>query len=56
MKFVLGVLWSKTNKEKSTEKCPPFLLKPLYTCVNAMPRAKKRSAIGSNFKEEDPLG
>ena len=52
MKFVLK---SKTNKDKSTEIRIPLLLKPnLYeymrTC-NA--ESQKRSAKGSNFKEDD---
>ena len=50
MKFVLE---SKTNKEKSTVIFPPLLLKTPYIWASAMPIAKKRSAKGSNFKEDE---
>ena len=51
MKFVLE---SKTNKGKSTETFPNLtLLKTPYIWASAMPRAKKRSAKGSNFKEDE---
>ena len=50
MKFVLY------KKDNATEILPPLLLKPTYMyciCTRAMPRAKKRSAKGSSFKEDD---
>ena len=51
MKFVL---YSETNKDKSTEIFPPLLLKPTV-CALRMCNVKgqKRSAKGSNFKEDD---
>ena len=39
--FVKFELYSKTNKDKSTEIFPPLLLKPTYICALAMPRFKK---------------
>ena len=51
MKYLLQ---SKKDKDKSTEIFPPLLLKPIYkymrTCNAEGP---KRSAKGSNFKEDD---
>ena len=55
MKFVLSI---NTNKDKSTEILPPFLLKlPYYmlNCSCAMPRAKKRSAKVNNLKNTTVL-
>ena len=45
MKFAL---YSKTNKDKSTEIFPPRLLIPTDICTS-----QKKSAKGSNFKEDD---
>ena len=49
-----------TNKDKSKEIFLPLLPKPLmynctYICACAMSRAKKKSAKGSNFKEDDSV-
>ena len=41
------------NKDKSTEIFPPLLLKQTNICQRAMPRAKKRSAKGTNYSEDD---
>ena len=49
--FVKFELYSKTNKDKSTEIFPPLLLKPTDTCERAMQRANKGSAKGSNLKK-----
>ena len=38
---------------KYTEIFPPLHLKPSHICADAMPRAKKGTAIGSTFKEDD---
>ena len=42
-----------TNKDKFTEIFPRLFFKPPYICARAMPRAEKKSAKGSNFKEDD---
>ena len=52
MKFALK---SKTKKDKSTEIVPSLLLTPPNICALRMCNAEsqKRSAKGSDFKEED---
>ena len=51
-KFVHEVcIKSKTNKDQSAEIYPSLLLKQPYKCANT--ESKKRSAEGSNFKEDD---
>ena len=53
--FLKFVIYSKTNKDKSTKIVPPFLLTPLYLCACAMQRAKKRSENASIFKKTTGL-
>ena len=53
--FLIFVLWSKTNKYKSTKIFPPLLLKPTYICVLAMPRPKERSVKAPIFKKTTVL-
>ena len=44
----------KTNKDKSTEIISPLLPKPSYVYVRTCnAECQKRSAKGSNFKEDD---
>ena len=52
MKFALKI---KTKKDKSTEIVPSLLLTPPNICAWRMCNAEsqKRSAKGSDFKEED---
>ena len=47
MKFVL---YSKTNKDKSTEIFPPLLLKPPYTCACPLCRAESLKKVSKRFK------
>ena len=53
--FLIFVLWSKTNKYKSTKIFPPLLLKPTYICVLAMPRPKERSVKAPILKKTTVL-
>ena len=43
----------QTKTYVSTEIFPPLLLKTINICTHAMPIAKKSSAKGSNFNEDD---
>ena len=49
MKFLLK---KKTNKDKSTEIVLPLFHKPTYSIYARNDKNQKRSAKGSNFKED----
>ena len=46
------VIQSKRNRDISTEIVPPLLLEPTYGFISEAEN-QKRSAKGSNFKEDD---
>ena len=52
--FMKFVFLRKTNKFKSLYIVPPLLLEPTYVqYAHVKCREQKRSAKGSNFKEDD---